>query len=103
MISNKYISTSSNKSSEITYLRLVAGVLLLIILVEGLVLQKTLGMEKTVIVPPAIDKSFWVSGNEVSKSYLEQMAYWYAGLALNVTPSTGEYQKQLFLALRNTC
>jgi len=70
---------------------------LLIILVEGMVLQKTLGMEKTVIVPPVIEKSFWVSGNEVSKNYLEQMAYWYAGLALNVTPSTGEYQKQQFL------
>ena len=97
MISKKYISTSSNKSSEITFLRLAVGVLLLIILVEGMVLQKTLGMEKTVIVPPQIEKSFWVSGTEVSKSYLEQMAYWYAGLALNVTPSTGEYQKQQFL------
>lgn len=70
---------------------------MLIILVEGMVLQKTLGMEKTVIVPPVIEKSFWVSGNEVSKNYLEQMAYWYAGLALNVTPSTGEYQKRQFL------
>ena len=70
---------------------------MLIILVEGMVLQKTLGMEKTVIVPPVIEKSFWVSGNEVSRNYLEQMAYWYAGLALNITPSTGEYQKQLFL------
>lgn len=97
MISDKYISTSSNKSSEITFLRLAVGVLLLIILVEGMVLQKTLGMEKTVIVPPVIEKSFWVSGNEVSKNYLEQMAYWYAGLALNVTPSTGEYQKRQFL------
>ncbi|MCX7196179.1 MAG: TraE/TraK family type IV conjugative transfer system protein [Proteobacteria bacterium] len=73
MISDKYISTSSNKSSEITFLRLSVGVLLLIILVEGMVLQKTLGMEKTVIVPPVIEKSFWVSGNEVSKNYLEQM------------------------------
>ena len=97
MISKKYLSASSNKSSEITFLRLAIGVLLLIILVEGMVLQKTLGMEKTVIVPPQIEKSFWVSGNEVSKNYLEQMAYWYAGLALNVTPSTGEYQKQQFL------
>ena len=70
---------------------------MLIILVEGMALQKTLGMEKTVIVPPVIEKSFWVSGNEVSKNYLEQMAYWYAGLALNVTPTTGAYQKQQFL------
>lgn len=38
-----------------------------------------------------------MSADGVSKSYLEQMAYWYAGLALSVTKSTGEYQKKLFL------
>lgn len=97
MLSSKYVSASSNKSGEITFLRVTVAFLLLIIMLEAGVLVKTLGMEKTVIVPPDIHRSFWVSGNEVSKSYLEQMAYWYAGLALNVTPAIGEYQKGLFL------
>ncbi len=64
---------------------------------EGMLLFRTLGLERTVVVPPTIEKSFWVSGNSVSRSYLEQMAYWYAGLVLNVTQSTGNFQKELFL------
>jgi conjugal transfer pilus assembly protein TraE len=97
VILDKYISTSRNNASEITYLRMVVGVLLFALIVEGFVLMKAISMEKTVIVPPTINKSFWVSGSDVSKDYLEQMAYWYAGLVLNVTPTTGEYQKQMFL------
>ena len=97
MLEQKYITTTSNKAREITFLRILVAGMLVVIAIEGLVLLKTLGMEKTVIVPPTIEKSFWVSGTNVSKSYLEQMAYWYAGLALNVTPTTGEYQKEMFL------
>jgi conjugal transfer pilus assembly protein TraE len=40
------------------------------------------GAERTVLVPPQIQRGFWVSGNAVSREYLEEMAYWYAGLAL---------------------
>ena len=29
--------------------------------------------------------------------YLQEMAYWYAGLALNITPQVADYQKNLFL------
>jgi hypothetical protein len=29
--------------------------------------------------------------------YLQEMAYWYAGLALNITPHVADYQKNLFL------
>lgn len=97
MFFNKYLSTNSNKASEISFLRMTVATLLVIIVVEGFVLLKTLGLEKIVIVPPTINKSFWLSGTEVSKDYLEQMAYWYAGLVLNATPATGEYQKQMFL------
>ncbi len=97
MIPEKFITTSSNKAREITFLRLVVGALIVIIVIEGATLFRTLGLERTVLVPPTIEKSFWVSGAGVSKSYLEQMAYWYAGLALNVTQTTGNYQKELFL------
>lgn len=97
MIDNKYTSTTSNKAREITFLRILVAGMLLVIVLEGFVLLKTLGMEKTIVTPPTIEKSFWVSGTDVSKSYLEQMAYWYAGLTLNVTPTTGAYQREMFL------
>lgn len=72
------------------------GLLIIIVLICA-ALYRTLGMERTIIVPPTLQKSFWVNGDSVSKSYLEQMAYWYAGLALTVSPTTGNYQKDLFL------
>lgn len=56
-----------------------------------------IGSEKTILVPPEINRSFWVSSNAASKEYLEEMAYWYAGLALNITPAVSEYQHHLFL------
>lgn len=90
-------STHKKKAAEISFLRLVVGGLLVLCLVEGLLVLRTLGMEKTIVTPPNIEKSFWVSADGVSKSYLEQMAYWYAGLALTATKATGEYQKKLFL------
>jgi len=90
-------STHKKKAAEISFLRLVVGGLLALSIMEGFLVLRTLGMEKTIVTPPHIEKSFWVSADGVSKSYLEQMAYWYAGLVLSVTKSTGEYQKKLFL------
>lgn len=97
MIPQKFVSTSSNKAREITFLRMLVFGLLIIIALACALLYRTLGMERTVIVPPSLQKSFWVNGDSVSKSYLEQMAYWYSGLALTVSPTTGNYQKDLFL------
>lgn len=75
---------------------LVAGLVLAIMIGAGVVLR-LIGAEKTVVTPPEIRRSFWVSGNAVSKEYLEEMAYWYAGLALNITPTVADYQNSLFL------
>ena len=36
------------------------------------------GRERTVLTPPTLQKSFWVEGDQVSGSYLEQMAGWIA-------------------------
>lgn len=90
-------TTHKKKAAEITFLRIVVGALLLIAATEGMIIMRTLGMERTILVPPTIEKSFWVSSAGMSKSYLEQMAYWYAGLALTTTKTTGGYQKKLFL------
>ncbi len=97
MIPEKFISSGSNKAREISFLRLLVFCLVIIIGLMCSLLYHNLGMERTVITPPSLQKSFWVNGDSVSKSYLEQMAYWYAGLALTVSPNTGNYQKDLFL------
>ena len=44
--------------------------------------------EKTIIVPPDMDRPFWVHGPEASPEYLEQMAVWYVGLAATFSPAS---------------
>jgi conjugal transfer pilus assembly protein TraE len=97
MFFKKYLSDSDNTNQEIRFLRVVVGGLLLLTLFNGGAIWKLIGTEKTVLVPPDIRRTFWVSGDTVSKEYLEEMAYWYAGLALNITPAVSDYQHSMFL------
>lgn len=78
-------------------MRLMLAGLILVAGLQTMTIFKLVGTEKTHLVPPVINRSFWVSGTEVSKEHLEEMAYWYAGLALNITPVASEYQNSLFL------
>lgn len=97
MLFNKFLSERDNSRLEIRFMRLLTGGLILVVLVEAVAISRLAGSEKTVIVPPEINRTFWVSGHAVSKDYLEEMAYWYAGLALNISPTTSDYQNHLFL------
>lgn len=53
--------------------------------------------EKTIVVPPAFVKPFWVQGDAVSPAYLEQMAVFFANLALTYNPDNITHQVALFL------
>jgi len=53
--------------------------------------------EKTIVIPATVTESFWVKGSQVSPTYLEQMARFYAGLALTYSPSSILEQKKLLL------
>lgn len=52
---------------------------------------------RTVILPPTVEKSFWVEKESVSASYLEQMAAYIAYLALQSSPATVDYQNKQLL------
>lgn len=97
MLFKKYLSERDNATLEIRFLRLVVAGLVVAIIGESILAAKFVRPEKTIIVPPEINKSFWVSGDTFSREYLEEMAYWYAGLALNITPVVSDYQMELFL------
>lgn len=58
---------------------------------------RTLGMERTVVVPPNIQKTFWLTAETGSKEYLNQMAAFVAWLILDVDPSTVDWKKDLLL------
>lgn len=43
--------------------------------------------QRVIISPPELTQSYWVEGNRVSKSYVEEMALFFAHLLLDVTQS----------------
>lgn len=62
-----------------------------------LALFRLVGHERIVIVPPQIEKSFWVSGNQVSPEYLSEMSLFFANLRLNMTASNAASQREILL------
>lgn len=97
MFLKKYLSKAENDNREVLFMRALVVCLGAIMLLQTAVMFSMIGNEKTILVPPEINRTFWVSGNAASSEYLEQMAYWYAGLALTITPSSADYQDNLFL------
>lgn len=80
--------------------RLWSGVALLMI-VSNLVLAIYLlghdSREKTIVVPPDMERPFSVRGNEASSEYLSQLGEWFASLTLSYTPKNIDYRSQVFL------
>ena len=56
-----------------------------------------IGSERTVIVPPNIDRTFWVTRDKASREYLEQMAGYVTWLMLDVSPSTIDWKRNVLL------
>jgi conjugal transfer pilus assembly protein TraE len=67
------------------------------LIVSLLVILKIAGTERTVIVPPTIDKSFWVTHERASRDYLDQMAAYIAYLILDVDPAVIDWKKDALL------
>jgi len=78
-------------------LGLAVGALALCQLLTLVALLKVLGTERTVIVPPTLNKTFWVTDAKASGAYLEQMASFVAWLVLDVTPATIDWKKDILL------
>ena len=94
---SKFTAERDNQRNEILFMRIALAGLVLALLANAGASLTVAGSERTILVPPEIHQSFWVSGQKVSVEYLKEMAYWYAGLALNITPHVAEYQKDQFL------
>ena len=75
----------------------LAGCALVICLLEAVIILLMVGRERIVIVPPVIEKSFWVSAQSVSPEYLSEMTMFFAGLRLNMTPDNSGLQRETLL------
>lgn len=62
-----------------------------------LVILHLLGTVRTVVVPPSLNKTFWVTRDKASNEYLEQMAAFIAWLVLDVTPASIDWKKDMLL------
>jgi len=76
---------------------IVAGLLLLLVLLSLVLIKQAGQKERILIVPPLLEKSFWVDTNRVSATYLEQMASFFAQLALTVSPSSVDKNHEVLL------
>jgi conjugal transfer pilus assembly protein TraE len=74
----------------------VAG-LLLALLVCLVILLNVIGSERTIVVPPSIDKTFWVTKERISREYLEQMGSFIAWLILDVSPASIDWKRGILL------
>ncbi len=62
-----------------------------------LIILNLLGASRTIVVPPSMNKSFWVERDRVSSEYLEQMGSFVAWLILDVTPSSIDWKREILL------
>lgn len=68
-------------------LLIAVAALFLLNVIQGFSVFSLIGRQKTIIIPAAFEREFTVS-SKFSDSYLEQMAQYFSGLLLNVTPAT---------------
>ena len=66
-------------------------------LIALVIILSLLGTERTIVVPPSIEKTFWVTKDRVSKEYLEQMGAFVAWLILDVAPASIDWKKDILL------
>jgi len=71
---------------------LIAALLACLVIVLNLI-----GTERTIVVPPSIDRTFWVTRDHASREYLEQMGGFIAWLILDVTPASIDWKKDVLL------
>ena len=71
---------------------LAAGQILALVVILNL-----LGTVRTVVVPPSLNKTFWVTRDQASAEYLEQMGSFIAWLVLDVTPASIDWKKDILL------
>lgn len=78
------------------YIILAMGSMLLC-LVQMIIIFLLSSREKTILIPPTISKSFWVSAQQVSPDYLSEMTIFFANLRLNITPESAAQQRETLL------
>lgn len=81
-----------NRGLGVAVSGLIAALLGCLVIILNLI-----GTQRTIVVPPSIDKTFWVTKDHASREYLEQMGSFVAWLILDVTPASIDWKKDILL------
>lgn len=73
------------------YLKIILVIVAGIGLSEGIAITRLIGSERIIVTPPGFDRAFWVSGERVSKEYLERWGYYVTKIGLDVNPRNVEW------------
>lgn len=88
MKSDQYFGELDLEKRKNRRMQIFLGLSVLIILIQTTTIRAQVGKERTTFLPPEITKPFWISSEEASPEYFEQMGEYVNGLVLNVTPET---------------
>lgn len=78
-------------------LQICVACLVVSILVMASTIRAQTGKDRHSFLPPEISKPFWLSAEDASPEYFEQLGQFVNGLPLNVTPETAEASCKQFL------
>lgn len=76
---------------------LLAACAIIVCILQVIVMFFLIGREKVIFVPPSIEKSFWVSSQNVSPEYLSEMTIFFTNLRINMTPESAAMQRDTLL------
>jgi conjugal transfer pilus assembly protein TraE len=89
--------TAENKLLKNVFLILAVTIVILVYAI-----MKISSIQRVVVLPPKVDREFWVSGNEVSTSYLEMVGYYIADRVMNVSPGNADSSYDYILPFLST-
>ena len=92
MHSGRYVSSLAEAVRRRNLWLLMALLLAATNLGQVLFINSREHRERIVVIPPRLDKEFWVRGAMVSDSYLEQTAVYMTELALSYSPDNVRYR-----------
>ncbi len=82
----KYFSDFERLVKEVRFQSIIIYALLFIVLLQGILLYRAATNKVVLVLPPKMDKEFWVSGETLSYAYIEQVAVYLADSLLSVAP-----------------
>ena len=80
--------------------RMWSGIALVMVISNLMLVSQVMlsdSREKTIVVPPNLERPFSIQGDEASPEYLAQLGEWFASLALSYTPKNLDYRTNAFL------